>query len=142
MANTKNKTIENNLSVNKFIEMVENPRRKKDAKELIKIMKEITGKPAKMWGTSIIGFGKCHYKYDSGHEGDMPLVGFSPRKANLVLYIMLGFGNFTKELEKLGKHKIGKSCLYVNRLDSLDEEILKELIKRSYEQTKAKYSAQ
>ena len=104
-------------------------------------MKTITGEEPKMWGSSIIGFGAYHYKYDSGREGDMPKVGFSPRKQSLTLYIMNGFDRYEELMEKLGKHKTGKSCLYVNKLADIDEGVLKELITLSFHYMNEKYGA-
>ena len=89
-----------------------------------------------MWGTSIVGFGSYHYKYESGREGDMPLIGFSPRKQNLTLYIMPGFDEYGELLEQLGKHKTGKACLYINKTDDVDMEVLGKLVKHSYEHMK------
>ena len=94
-------------------------------------MKEITGEEPKMWGTSIVGFGNFHYRYDSGREGDWFLAGFSPRKQSLTLYIMSGFSEYEELMQQLGKYKTGKSCLYVKRLGDIDEGILKELISQS-----------
>ena len=93
-----------------------------------------------MWGASIIGYGEYHYKYDSGREGDFLMTGFSPRKQNISLYIMMGFSKFDALLSKLGKHKLGKSCLYINKLADIDEKILKEIIRLSFEQMKEKYN--
>ncbi|MBV7338085.1 DUF1801 domain-containing protein [Chloroflexi bacterium TSY] len=94
-------------------------------------MKEVTGEEPQMWGTSIIGFGSYHFKYASGREGDWMLVGFSPRKQNLTLYIMPGFENYDELLGNLGKHKTGKSCLYINKLADVDQGVLKKLVKQS-----------
>jgi len=132
MAQAKNKTVETRASVSKFLNSIEDPQRKKDAKSLHKLMKDITADKAVMWGTSIVGYGNYHYKYDSGREGDFMKVGFSPRKNALTLYIMPGFKRYPDLLDKLGKHKIGKSCLYIKQLDDVDIAILKELISDSY----------
>lgn len=102
-------------------------------------MKEVTREKPVMWGPSIIGFGSYHYKYGSGREGDMPLAGFSPRKQSLVLYIMSGFERGKELMEKLGKYKTGKSCLYVNKLEDIDMEILKKLISGSVKYMKDKH---
>ena len=96
-------------------------------------MKEITKKKAVMWGPSIVGFGSYHYKYESGREGDMPLTGFSPRKQSLTVYIMPGFDEYEDMLGRLGKHKVGKSCLYINKLADVDKSVLRELIEKSVE---------
>ena len=92
-----------------------------------------------MWGPSIIGFGSVHYKYKTGREGDMPAVGFSPRKSSLSVYIMAGFDEYKHMLDKLGKHKIGKSCLYINKLADVDEAVLRKMIKASYDWTKKQW---
>ena len=94
-------------------------------------MKEVTGSRPKMWGDSIVGFGSCHYKYASGREGDWFVAGFSPRKANLTLYIMAGFSRYKELLAKLGRHKTGKSCLYIKRLADIDLAILRQLVEDS-----------
>ena len=120
------KTKKTTASVSAFIDAVENETRRKDAKAVLKMMKEVTGEKPALWGPSIIGFGS--YKAASG---DWPIVGFSPRKANLVLYIMPGFAQYDALLGKLGKHKTGKSCLYLNKLTDVDEGVLRELVERS-----------
>ncbi|NDJ60850.1 MAG: DUF1801 domain-containing protein [Chloroflexi bacterium] len=103
------------------------------------LMQEVTGEPPVMWG-SIVGFGRYHYRYASGREGDWFLAGFAPRKQNLSLYITAGFDEYGELLEKLGKHKIGKACLYIKKLADVDETVLRELVKRSAEHTAATYS--
>lgn len=132
MAKAKNKTTENEASVEEFLEKVKDETKKADCLRVKAIMEEISGEKPKMWGASIVGFGNYHYKYDSGREGDFMKVGFSPRAQNVTLYIMPGFGRYEDLMSKLGKHKIGKSCLYVKKLADVDEEILKELITESY----------
>ena len=104
------------------------------------MMKEVTGAEPQMWGPSIVGFGAYHYKYESGREGDWFLVGFSPRKQNLTLYIMAGFKRYEELLAKLGKHKTGKSCLYLNKLADVDEEVLRQMVAASVEYLSKKYS--
>lgn len=126
-------------SVTAFIDSVENETRKRDAKTLLAMMKKVTGEKPKMWGPSIIGFGSYHYKYESGREGDMPLVGFSPRKANMVLYVLYSLGD-DPLLEKLGPYKNGKSCLYVNNLDKVDLKVLEKIVAKSYKTTKANWA--
>lgn len=128
------KTLENDASVAEFLDKVADHTRLEDAKKLLEIFKEITGQHPKMWGTSIIGFGKYHYKSErSRQEGDWPLTGFSPRKTALTVYIMSGFEENKDLLEKLGKHKkSGGSCLYINKLSDVDEKTLREIIKKSY----------
>ena len=137
------KTKKNNASVPAFIKTVEDDQKRKDAKELVKIFKEVTKLPAKMWGTSIIGFGSYHYKSDrSSQEGDWPLTGFSPRKANVSIYIMPGFKTFGPLLKKLGKHKVsGGSCLYIKKLEDIDVKVLKEIIKESVKLMKKREKA-
>ncbi|MBT8301536.1 MAG: DUF1801 domain-containing protein, partial [Maribacter sp.] len=113
---------------------------RQDSVKLVDLMKEITGEDPVMWGPSIIGFGSYHYKYDSGREGDMLLTGFSPRKQNLSLYIMAGFSNYGNLMQKLGKYKTGKSCLYIKRLSEINIDVLKELIKASFDHHNNKYN--
>ncbi len=139
MAKAKNKTVENEGSVDDFLNSVKDETKKADCLRIKSIMEEISGEPAKMWGTSIVGFGNYHYKYESGREGDFMKVGFSPRAQNVTLYIMPGFGRYEDLMSKLGKHKIGKSCLYVKKLADVDEDILKELITESYSYMTNKY---
>lgn len=130
-------------SATDFIKSVEDERKQKDGLALLKIFKTITGEKPKMWGQSIIGFGQYHYKSErSSQEGDWPLVGFSPRKQNLTIYIMPGFKGMEGLLKKLGKHKIsGGSCLYINKLEDVDEKVLKEIIKKSFVEMKKKHKA-
>ncbi|MFT4416429.1 DUF1801 domain-containing protein [Fredinandcohnia humi] len=125
------KTKENDNSVIEFIESVDSPKKKEDAYKLLDIFTETTGYPAKMWGTSIIGFGSYHYKYATGHEGDAPLVGFSPRKAKISLYFATGDTKREELLQKFGKHTTGKACVYINKLADVDVEVLKALINQS-----------
>lgn len=125
------KTKENDASVIEFIESVESPKKKEDAYKLLDIFTETSGYPAKMWGTSIIGFGSYHYKYASGHEGDAPLVGFSPRKAKISLYFATGDTKREELLERFGKHTTGKACVYINKIADIDVDVLKELITQS-----------
>lgn len=127
----KQKTKETDNSVIEFIEAVENPARRKDAFKLLQIFEETSGFEAKMWGQSIIGFGSYHYQYESGHEGDAPLVGFSPRKAKISLYFAAGDTERDTLLESFGKHTSGKACVYINKLADVKAEVLKELIKQS-----------
>lgn len=129
---SENKTKETTASVEEFLNSVESDRKKKDSFEILEMMKEITGLEPKMWGKSLIGFGNYHYKYESGREGDWFRVGFSPRKANISLYLIYGFTKYEELINKLGKHKTGKGCLYVNKLDDIDRDVLKELIETSY----------
>jgi hypothetical protein len=133
---SENKTRPNDQNVIDFLTSVDHQTRREDAFTVLKMMEEITGEDAVMWGSSIVGFGSSHYKYESGREGDMPLIGFSPRKQSMTLYIMSGFDNEEELLASLGKHKIGKACLYVNKLADVDEGVLRQMIKRSYEHMK------
>lgn len=128
------KTKPTDASVEDFLNSVEHPQRREDSFELLEMMKEITREEPTMWGPSIVGFGSYHYKYESGREGDMPLTGFSPRKRSLTVYIMSGFEGYNDLLEKLGKHKTGKSCLYINKLEDVDRSVLKKIINQSIEQ--------
>ena len=133
----ENKTQKTGASVDEFIASVENRRRREDGLTLLHMMKEITGLVPEMWGPSIVGFGEYHYKYDSGREGDMPLTGFSPRSRSLSLYIMAGFDEYDDLLNRLGKHRIGASCLYINKLADVDMGVLRDLIAQSYEHIRA-----
>lgn len=126
MATNKTKATEE--SVSGFINAVENERKRNDAFEILRMMETLSGFPAKMWGPSIIGFGSYHYKYESGHEGDAPRLGFSPRKANIVLYLATNFENRDELLAKLGKHKTSVACIYINKLSDIDKEVLAEMI--------------
>ncbi len=126
-----NKTKPTEMSVAAFVDALTNQARRTDAKALIKLMAKATGERAKMWGPSIIGFGTYHYKYESGREGDTVLVGFSPRKAALVLYGVTGSENAESLLSKLGPHTTGKGCLYIKNFSDIDQNILEQLITRS-----------
>lgn len=135
------KTLVNDASVSDFINAVPDETKKNDSFTLLKLFTKITGEQPKMWGTSIIGFGLYHYKSErSKQEGDWPLTGFSPRKQNLTLYIMLGFGDYEELLKNLGKHKTSVSCLYINKLADVDLAVLEKLIAKSFAATKKKYS--
>ena len=125
------KTKATDASVEAFLHGVENEKKREDAFAILALMAEVTGEPPKLWGSSIIGFGSYHYKYASGHEGDACLTGFSPRKQNLVLYILAGFDQYDALLAKLGKYKTGKSCLYINKLADIDPDVLRELVAQS-----------
>lgn len=128
------KTQKNNASVEDFINAVDGDVKKQDGFALLKMFKEVTGEPAVMWGASIIGFGQYHYKSErSSQEGDWPLVGFSPRKQNLTLYVLSELEDYNDLLEKLGKHKTSKACLYINKLSDVDVDVLKQVIKRAYQ---------
>jgi len=123
------KTKPTNQSVKEFLNQIPEPERRADCFEVVKIMQEITGEKPTMWGPSIVGFGSYRYKYASGREGDWPMTGFSPRKKDLTLYIMMGFEKHADLMEKLGKHSHSKSCLYIKRLSDVHIPTLKKLIK-------------
>lgn len=125
------KTKETDADVIEFIESVESPKKREDAYKLLQIFEETSGFKAKMWGPSIIGFGSYHYVYLTGHSGDAPLVGFSPRKAKISLYITTDDPDRTALLERFGKHTSGKSCVYINKTEDVDLDVLKELIVQS-----------
>ena len=125
---TQNKTVQTNASVEGFIAAIAHPTRQQDAGVLVDLFTKTTGFAPQMWGNSIVGFGQYHYRYATGREGDFLATGFSPRKSNLSIYIMPGYGDFSDILKNLGKHKLGKSCLYVNKLSDIDLDILAQLI--------------
>ena len=123
------KTKPTNESVKEFLNQISDEDRRADCVQVAKIMEEVTGEKPKMWGPSIVGFGTYHYKYASGREGDWPVTGFSPRKKDLTLYIMMGFDKHAELMEKLGKHSVSKSCLYIKRLSDIHIPTLKKLIR-------------
>ncbi|WP_405219901.1 DUF1801 domain-containing protein [Lentisalinibacter sediminis] len=125
------KTRKNQASVQAFLDSVENDKRRDDARVVLQLMQEVTDETPIMWGTSIIGFGSYHYRYESGREGDWMLTGFSPRKQALTLYIMDGFRGHGELMDKLGKYKTGKSCLYVKKLEDIDMDVLRQLVAES-----------
>jgi len=125
------KTKPTKASVKEFLNQISDKERRDDCFAVAKMMEEITGDKPKMWGPSIVGFGTWHYKYASGREGDWPVTGFSPRKKDLTLYLMMGFAKHTELMQKLGKHSTGKSCLYIKRLSDIHVPTLKKLIKTS-----------
>lgn len=133
------KTKKNEASVEEFLDSIENDRRREDAREVLEIMRAITGEEPKMWGQTIVGFGQYHYRYESGREGDWFLAGFSPRKQALTLYIMAGFKRYDELMKRLGKFRTGKSCLYVNKLDDVDRKVLRDLISSSVKHMKKTY---
>ena len=132
----ENKTQKTGASVEEFLNSVDNRRRREDGWALLEMMKYLTGLEPEMWGPSIIGFGDYHYRYESGREGDFFLTGFSPRKQSLSLYIMAGFDTYDDLLGRLGKHRKGAACLYVNKLADVDMDVLRELIEESFEHAK------
>jgi hypothetical protein len=130
MAKANNKTQTTSVDPKDFIAAVEPDKKKVDAEALLAFFNRVTGLKPKMWGPSIIGYGRYHYKYESGREGEFMLTGFSPRKQNLTLYVMPGyrFGEMQEKLSRLGKHKLGKSCLYINKLADVDMDVLEEIV--------------
>ena len=133
------KTRPTDASVEAFIDAVDHPRRREDARTLLELMQRVTGEQPVMWGPSIVGYGSYHYRYASGQEADWPIIGFSPRKQNLSIYIMTGFEEADELLTRLGKHKTGKSCLYVNKLADVDLDVLEKLVRASVAEMKRRY---
>ena len=133
------KTKPTSQNVSDFLNTVEPEQKRKDSFELLKIFQEVTKEKPVMWGPSIVGFGKYHYKYASGHEGDSCLTGFSPRKQSLTLYVMGGIEHNQDLLQKLGKHKVSPGCVYIKKLEDIDTVILKQLIKKSVFYVQQKY---
>ena len=125
------KTKKTQASVDQFIDQLADEKRRKDCHTLVQLMQRASKQPARMWGPSIVGFGSYHYQYDSGREGEMCLIGFSPRKAALTLYLRGGLDQQAPLLEKLGKYKTGKGCLYIKTLDDVDVKVLEEMIRKS-----------
>lgn len=135
----ENKTQPTDQKPEEFIANVDHNTRREDAYKLLEIFREITGEPGTMWGDSIIGFGRYHYKYDSGQEGDWPMTGFSPRKAKMSVYIMTGVKRYPELLEELGPYKNGASCLYLGPLSKIDLNVLKKMIKLDYQEMQKRY---
>ena len=135
----KNKTTQNASPVEDFINAVDNEQKRKDSWDMIALMKKITGSEPRMWGSSLVGFGSYHYKYESGREGDFFITGFSPRKAAFTVYIMPGFSEYADLMEQLGPYKTGKSCLYIKNLDVVDLGILEQIISKSVEDMRERY---
>jgi len=133
------KTTENDNSVNAFLDAVSDDTRRADAYALVDVMRAVTKSEPRMWGTAIVGFGRYHYRYESGREGDAPLVGFSPRKQNFALYLSGAFEEREALLAKLGKHKTGKGCVYINTMKDIEVGVLKKLVKASMAYMKGKY---
>jgi hypothetical protein len=133
------RTLPNDADVIAFLDSIEHPTRRADGHQLLEMFTQVTGEPARMWGASIIGFGTYHYKSErSRQEGDWMLVGFSPRKAALSLYLSYGYEQHAEVLARLGKHKFGKGCLYINKLTDVDVAVLRELVTTCYTEAKAK----
>lgn len=135
----ENKTKPTSASVTGFIKSIDDPQTRADVRKIATMMRRATGKRARMWGNSIVGYGTYHYRYDSGREGDFMLTGFSPRKQALSVYILAGFDRFEPLMQKLGKYKTGKSCLYINQLADVDEAVLEQLINASVQYMRDNY---
>ncbi len=134
------KTKPSGASVESFVHGIADEARRRDCVTLLELMRRVTGAEPEMWGSSIVGFGTYHYRYASGREGDWFVTGFSPRKRDLTLYIMAGFGDYDDLLARLGPHKTGKACLYVKRLADLDLDVLETLVAASVEHMKGAYA--
>lgn len=137
----ENKTKPTEVSVTAYIKAIADESKRADAKALVKLMQKASGEKAKMWGPSIIGFGSYHYKYESGREGDAPVIAFSPRKAATVVYGAIGFTGAEKLLAKLGKHTTGKGCLYIKKLSDVDLKVLDAMVVKSLAAKKGKKKA-
>lgn len=137
----ENKTKQTEQSVPAFLDRIEDENRRKDSIAIVELMKDASGEEPRMWGESIVGFGSYHYKYESGREGDSMLVGFSPRKQNLTLYLAPGSDQYDTLLSKLGKVKTGKGCLYINKLADVDPKILRQMVKQSAEHRRKNHPA-
>lgn len=135
----ENKTKPTSVSVHDFLNSIENEERKRDCFALVELMRSVSGEDGVMWGASIVGFGKYRYKYASGREGESCPIGFSPRKNDLTIYMISGYDDAAEELAKLGKHKIGKSCLYIKRLRDIDVKVLEQMLRESLARTKERY---
>ena len=135
----ENKTRENRASVKAFLDGVQDPQKRKDCKAIARMMREATGKRARMWGSSIVGFDKYEYRYESGRTGTHMQAGFSPRAQNIAIYIMPGFSKYGAHMKKLGKYKTGKSCLYIKKLADVDDDVLARLIRDSVIDMRKKY---
>lgn len=142
MTKAKNKTAETEADPRAYLDGLVDETKRADSSALLEMMERVTGEPPVMWGPSMIGFGRYHYKYDSGREGDFMLTGFAPRKQNLSVYIMPGFDTYEEELGKLGKHKTAKSCLYIRRLDDVDTDVLEAIVSDSVRLMRERYPAQ
>lgn len=136
------KTQPNDASVDVFLDRIEseNPQKAADCRALIGMMRRVTGDPPRMWGKAMVGFGTYHYRYESGREGDWFLVGFSPRKRELSVYIMSGFDRYEELMKRLGKHRTGKSCLYIKSLDDIDTSVLEQLVAASVDYMRQQYA--
>ena len=139
MAKYEAKTTETPQDPAAFVAAIEDPQRRADCEVLLDLMTRVSGEPPRMWGPAMVGFSRYDYKYESGHEGSSFRVGFSPRKANLTLYIMPGYGDFGPILDRLGKHTLGKACLYLKRLSDVDMKVLEELLRAGLARMEALY---
>tara|TARA_R110002124_G_scaffold177387_1_gene345396 strand:+ start:960 stop:1385 length:426 start_codon:yes stop_codon:yes gene_type:complete len=139
MSDSENKTQPTEIDPEAYIATVEHKVRQADARVLLEMMRRLSGEEPRMWGPSMIGFGAYHYRYESGREGDFMRTGFSPRKSGQVIYIMPGYANYTLILDRLGKFKEGKSCLYITKLADVDMDVLEELIQAGLDDMARKY---
>lgn len=135
----ENKTRPTNASVKQFLLGVEDPQQRRDLKKIAAMMHRATGKRARMWGPGIVGYGSYHYRYETGREGDFLITGYAPRKQAMAIYILPGFERFGTLMGKLGKHKTGKSCLYIKRLADVDEKVLEQLIREAVKYMRKHY---
>ncbi len=135
----ENKTRPTNVSATQYVNAIEDADRRRDCKAIMKMMKQVTGEKPVMWGPSLVGYGSYHYKYPSGREGDWFLAGFASRKNDITVYLMCGSDGIGALLKKLGKYKMGKSCLYIKKLDDVDVDVLRELVEQSVAQIEAMY---
>lgn len=135
----QNKTTENETSVPDFISSIKNEKKRLDFSKITDLMTRETGFEPKMWGTAIVGFGSCHYKYESGREGDMPLTGLAARVNSITLYLSSKFDQREELLAKFGKHKSSKACIYIQKLEDIDIAVLAEMIRNSMEHTRKQY---
>jgi hypothetical protein len=133
------KTVPSSRDVKEFLDGVADERRRAECRAVMAMMREVTGEEPRLWGASMIGFGRYHYRYESGREGDWFLTGVAPRKGALTVYIMAGFDRYEELMARLGKHTTGKSCLYIKRLEDIDSDVLRELVDRSVRHTAATY---
>jgi len=136
-----NKTVETQADIAAYVVAIADPVQRADSEALIALMSRISGHPPRLWGSAIMGFGSYHYRYDSGREGDAPRIAFSPRKGKMVLYVMDGFPEHQALLDRLGRHKTGKACLYIKRLSDVDASVLELLCTESLKAMEARYPA-
>jgi len=136
---SQNKTVPTDASVRAYLDAIEDPLRRQDCEALSAMMARLAGAPPVMWGAGIVGFGSYHYRYDSGREGDAPLLGFSSRKGDISVYLSCDDAPLQEMREKLGRHKMGKACLYLRRLDDVDQGVLEAMVAHSAAVTRARY---